>query len=214
MIINKQKTKVISFTKSRILDFPPELTFSDGSLIECVPSIKLLGVVISPDMKWFKNTSYICEKARGKLWILRRMLKFELDIFQLFDAYTKEIRSILEMAVPVWHSGLTKIQVSDIESIQKVAMRIILQDNYVNYELACKTFSTETLEQRRTRLCLKFERKNLKSNNSFFTRVGTHVETRHKSNIVSEFKCNFGRFKKSSLPYMARLLNSANRKPL
>ena len=214
MIINKQKTKVISFTKSRILDFPPELTFSDGSQIESVPSMKLLGVVISPDMKWFKNTSYICEKARGKLWILRRMLKFELDIFQLFDAYTKEIRSILEMAVPVWHSGLTKIQISDIESIQKVAMRIILQDDYVNYELACKIFSTETLEQRGTRLCLKFARKNLKSDNSFFTRVVTHVETRHKSNIVSEFKCNFGRFKKSSLPYMARLLNSANRKPL
>ena len=61
----------------------------------------------------------------------------------------------------------------------------------MNY-VARKTFSTETLEQRHTKLCLKFARKNLKSNNSLFTRVGTHVETRHKSNIVSEFNCNFG----------------------
>ena len=37
MVINKQKTKVISFTKSRKWDFPPELTFSDGTMIECVP---------------------------------------------------------------------------------------------------------------------------------------------------------------------------------
>ena len=57
----------------------------------------------------------------------------DLDIHQMFDVFTKEIRSILEMAVPVWHSGLTNQQTSDIESVQKVAMRIILQDQYDNY---------------------------------------------------------------------------------
>ena len=31
MVINKEKTKVISFTKSRKWDFPPELKFSDGT---------------------------------------------------------------------------------------------------------------------------------------------------------------------------------------
>ena len=64
-----------------------------------------------------------------------------LDIYQLFDVYTKEIRSILEMAVPVWHSGLTNKQTADIESIQKVAMQIILQQNYISYAFACKTFA-------------------------------------------------------------------------
>ena len=59
MIVNKSKTKVISFTKSRKWDFPPELHFSDGSPIECVPEIKLLGVVVSEDLKWSKNTAYI-----------------------------------------------------------------------------------------------------------------------------------------------------------
>ena len=44
----------------------------------------------------------------------------ELDMFQLFDVYIKEIRSILEMAVPVWHPGLTKKQTADIESVSKV----------------------------------------------------------------------------------------------
>ena len=67
MVINKQKTKVISFTKSRKWDFPPELTFSDGTMIECVPSTKLVGVIVSQDTKWYQNTAYICQKARGKL---------------------------------------------------------------------------------------------------------------------------------------------------
>ena len=124
MIINKQKTKVISFTKSRKWDFPPELSFSDGTPIECVPSVRLVGVLVSQDLKWFQNTKFICEKARRKLWILRRMQALELNQFQLFDVYTKEIRSILEMAVPVWHPGLTKQQAKDIETIQKYLLKL------------------------------------------------------------------------------------------
>ena len=134
----------------------------------------------------------------------------DLDIHQMFDVYTKEIRSILELAVPVWHSGLTNQQTADIESVQRVAMRIILQNKYTNYESACQTFSAQTLSERRTKLCIKFATKNLKSDNSFFTKVGTNVQTRQKNNLVNEFKCNLGRFFKSSLPYLARLLNDNN----
>ena len=95
MIINKQKTKVMSFTKSRKWDFPPEVHFSDGSQLEYVYEKELLGVIVSQDLKWHKNTAFICQKARKKLWILRRMLDFNLNIHQLFDIYIKEVRSIL-----------------------------------------------------------------------------------------------------------------------
>ena len=91
------------------------------------------------------------------------MLKMNLDIYQLFDVYTKEIRSILEMAVPVWHSALTNKQTADIESIQKVAMQINLQENYISYAFACTKFASQTLEERRTKLCYRFATKNLKS---------------------------------------------------
>ena len=109
-----------------------------------------------------------------------------LNIFQLFDVYIKDIHSILEMAVPVWHSSLTKQQSSDIERIQKVAFRIILDSNYTNYQLACIKFNTETLENRREKLCLKYARKNLKSDHSFLK--SSNVTTRQKSNIVKEYK--------------------------
>ena len=167
--------------------------------------------MVCQDLKWFKNTAYICQKARQRLWILRRMLKLDLDIYQMFDVYTKEIRSILEMAVPVWHSGLTNQQTDDIESIQRVAMRIILQENYINYQSGCITFSAQTLADRRIKLCSKFASKNFKSENSLFTNVGSSVNTRQKSDLVKEYSCNFGRFYKSPLPYLARLLNANNR---
>ena len=130
--------------------------------------------------------------------LLRRLLKFDLDIYKLFDVYTKEIRSLLELAVPVWHSGLTRDQKAHIERIQKVAMQIILQDKFINYQLACNTFSADTLENRRTNLCTTFARRNYQSENYLFTKVRTTMDTRKASDIVMEYKCNFGRYQKSS----------------
>ena len=211
MKINKKKTKIISFTKSRKWDFPPEVNFSDGTLIEYIPETKLVGLILSEDLRWYKNTSYICQKARQKLWMLRRMVKMELDDATMFDVYTKEVRSILELAVPVWHSGLTKQQTADIERLQKTAFKIMLGGKYVSYQLACKRYSAQTLENRRVKLCGKFAQKNFNSENCMFSKVGSKVNTRQKSDLVNEYKCNSKRYQKSSLPYLAKLLNANNR---
>ena len=61
---------------------------------------------MSQDLRWNKNTDFICNKATQKLWIIRRLKKFKLNTNQLVDVYKKEVRSILEYAVPVWHSGI------------------------------------------------------------------------------------------------------------
>ena len=208
LVINKQKTKIISFTKSRKWDFPPNLEFSDGTQIGTLSETKLLGVIISEDLKWKRNTSYICDKARQKLWILRRLLKFGLAYQELYDVYTKEVRSILELAVPVWHSGLTLKQSNEIERIQKLAFKIILQEKYTSYMRACEFFSTLSLRERRIKLCLKFAKKNLKSDYNMFKVRTNGPTTRHQSRTIVEPKCNFGRYKKSSIPFLARLLNS------
>ena len=70
-----------------------------------------------------------------------------------------EVRSILELAEPVWQPSLTKKQSSDIERIQKILFKLILGDNYDDYNQACKFLGTQTLEKRRIKLCLKFAKK-------------------------------------------------------
>ena len=66
MVINTQKTKMISFPKSRKWDCPPELDFSDGTIIEYMTETKLVGVMVSQVLRWQKDTDYICEKTRSK----------------------------------------------------------------------------------------------------------------------------------------------------
>ena len=198
------------FNKSWKWDFPPELKFSDGSQIDLISKTKLLGVILTDNLSWHSNTSYVCQKARGKLWTLRRMIQLSLDDHQLYDVYCKEIRSILEFGVPVWHPGLTMKDSSEIERLQRVAFRIILQDRYVDYQIACEYFNTTTLEKRREKLCITFATKNLKSENPFFTVAQKTVFTRSKKKHLNEFKCRTSRYEKSSLPYMAKLLNKTN----
>ena len=112
-----------------------------------------------------------------------------LNEWQLFDVYTKEIRSILEMAVPVWHSSLTKMQSYEIEKVQKISLKLILKHKYVNYDQACKKFNTITLEERRTQLCYRFALKNLKSDHSYFSKLVKNVNTRNQSSLkVKEIK--------------------------
>ena len=140
------------------------------------------------------------------------MIKLELDTFTMFDVYTKEVRSILELAVPVWHSGLTKNQTRDIERIQRISFQIILGSAYVNYKQACNLLGSQTLEERRVKLCLKFARQNVKSDNCMFKKPANTVITRHSNRLVREYKCRTKRYQNSSLPYLAKLLNKNNRR--
>ena len=208
MKVNPKKTKIILFNKSRKHDFPPKLHFSDGDILEVVSHIKLVGVILSNDMRWKQNTDYICQKANKKLWILRRLKQYELDPFNIFDVYCKEVRSLLELAVPVWHSGLTKAESKQIESIQKTAFKIILGPDYIDYEVACTIFGVEPLELRRVQLCLKFAKKDLKKPNTIFTKIQKTSQTRSVPKLVKEHQCRTSRFEKSSIPYLSKLLNA------
>ena len=84
-----------------------------------VEKFKLLGVQIRSDLKWFDNSNYICQKGYERLWMLQRLKGLGANSSELLDVYEKQVRSILEMAVPVWEPGLTKEETKQIERVQK-----------------------------------------------------------------------------------------------
>ena len=53
---------------------------------------------------------------------------------EMLDVYEKQVRSILEMAVPVWNANLTQGEEKQIERVQKTAFYVILGHEYQNYE--------------------------------------------------------------------------------
>ena len=134
----------------------------DGNKIEVVEEMQILGLILWSDMKWSSNTENMIEKAYKRVWILRRLKALGADKFKLLDVYIKQVRSVLELAVPAWHSGLTVGEKVDIERVQKSALQIILGMNYSTYKLALKHFNLDTLEERRVVLCEKFSKKAIK----------------------------------------------------
>ena len=62
---------------------------------------KLLGVMISDDLKWNTHIKYVIAKAAKRLYALR--FKCEGDMPEdMLKLYTCNIRLILEYAVQVW----------------------------------------------------------------------------------------------------------------
>ena len=59
------------------------------------------------------------------------------------------IRSVAEQSCVVWSSSITVGEEYDLERIQKVALRIILHDEYRDYEYALKATNLKTLKERR-----------------------------------------------------------------
>ena len=141
--------------------------------------------------------------------MLRRMKILNIDPYIILDFYFKEIRSICEMACQVFHSGLTQRQSSDIEMVQKKALRIILGNSYVSYEVACTLMSAEPLSDRRDTQCLKFIQKAVKKGlHSDIFRLAPKIRaTRSGNNKLVEYTCNTKRYFNSPLVYLSRLYN-------
>ena len=93
--------------------------------MEVVEQFKLLGVIVRRDMKWYDNTNYICQKGYERLWMLRRLKGLGASEAEMLDVYNKQVRSVLELAVPVWQPAITQQEVKQIERVQRCALYII-----------------------------------------------------------------------------------------
>ena len=136
----------------------------------------------------------------------RSNLLEEEDILHFFNV---KIRSVLEYSSPVFTSMLTQENILDIERVQKIALKVILNDRYENYEQACILLNTQSLEIRRKSLALKFALKCLKSDQHkhlFKQRKSTYYKLRNLKSFEEPF-CHTLRYWNSPLPYLTRLLN-------
>ena len=71
--------------------------------------------------------------------------------------------SILDSSSVVWHSSLNEKEINSLERCQKAAVKVILKNNYRNYENALKMLDLDSLQVRRKKQCLKFAKDCLKN---------------------------------------------------
>ena len=171
--------------------------------------MKLLGVIITEDLKWHQNTDHITTKAYSRLWTLRRLKSMGASREVLVDVYNKQIRSPLEFAAVVWNAGLKKDDITKIERVQKSAFAIILGAQYNSYDEACRALNMKHLSERRKILSLKFAKKASKHpiHSKWFVKNPEETYTRLKKPTYKPVCGRTDRFLNSPIPYFTNLLN-------
>ena len=160
MKVNESKTKYMIFTRAQA-DFVTRLSMNN-SMVEKMEEMKVVGVWLTSDMKWDKNTRELAKKAYSRMSILTKLKYVGVSIEDLLDVYVLFIRSIVEYCSVVWHSRLTIELTNVLERVQKICLRVILGANYVGYEAALEMCALETLNERRENRCMDFARRCLK----------------------------------------------------
>ena len=213
MVINQKKTLIMKFNFRKSYDFPPIFKIGDGPPLDTVAEAKILGIIIQDNLKFSAHVKYMIGRAYRKTWTLRRMKLLNLDIEILTDYYTKEIRSILEYGVAVWHSSLTRVMQKQIERVQKICINIILCNTCrdISYFVGCTILNLEPLHYRREELCVRFIQKasqDPRHTDMFTKNVNMCMcNTRTSKFKYREFLCRNKRFYDSPLCYLTRLLN-------
>ena len=163
MRMNFKKTKIVPFNFSHKLDVLPKISFPYSEPLEVIHQTRLLGVTITSNLSWAPHVNDICARATKELWVLIRFKSLGGTRSQLLKVYQTCVRTTLEFASVVFHSGLTIDQSHQIEHVQKKAFAIILAEQYNSYEHALITLNQERLDAKRLQLCIKFAIKCSKS---------------------------------------------------
>ena len=147
--INPSKCKEIYFTFKRIPvnHVPIEI---NGIQFDKVPSVKVLGLTIQNNFKWNAHVDVITSKAAKRLYLLRQLKRAGINTHDLVQFYCAVIRSVLEHACQVFHRSLPDYLSTQIEAIQRRAMRTIYPD--LNYAEALEAADLVTLFARRDKL--------------------------------------------------------------
>ena len=208
MKLNEKKTKLMIFNASRTIDFMPSFLLGSEE-IEVLEDMKILGVTLTSDLKWRKNTDNIVANAYRRVWMVRRLKSLGTDTEDLIDVYIKQIRSILEFATPVWHPSLTVIDSIRIERVQKSVLHVILGADYTSYSVALQVTNLEPLQSRRTKLCSKFALKAIQhpKHSNWFKENQFRTKTRQKQPKFRPVISRTWRFSNSPISYLTGLLN-------
>ena len=127
------------------------------------------------------------------------------------DIYVFYIRSVTEYCSVAFHSSLTVQHIQTLERIQRICLKVILGDMYMDYDSSLEMSRLQTLYSRREKRCLDFALKSIKHPRNKRLFPLTTRKNGHTFIPSEKFLVNWARtsaYQKSAVPYCQRLLNS------
>ena len=208
MFLNSTKTKCIPFNSSKSRDFMPELQLEEGSFLEVIYQLKLVGLVITSELTWSAHVDYTVNRVNKVLWQLTRFKQLGAAQDKLITFYKLKIRSILMFGAVCFHSSLTIQQSQQLELQQRRSLAIILGSQYGSYEHARSLVNLPKLDKLRQEACLNWAIKASTNpkHSHLFPLSYSNVDTRNRKKYA-EYFCRSAKYYNSAVPSMTRALN-------
>ena len=209
MLLNSDKTCLFIVNFTQKYQFVPLLVIpGSSSPINRVLQTKLLGYWFTHDMKTRKHVHHMLSICYKRIWAIRKLKQAGVSDFDILHFYFMKIRSVLESNCVVYHPMITQEENNDIERIQKIVLKIILENRYEDYHQACLLLDVQNLQLRRIKLSLNFGLKCI-SNNKFknLFEINTNSTIRNPERYVVPF-AKSTRYYNSPKLYITRLLNN------
>ena len=107
MLVNPSKTRGMLISRSRTVEplFPDLLI--DGSVVEMVSELKILGVILDSKLSFEKQVRAIAASASMRVGILRKTMSVFRDVTVVAKCFWAFILPVLEYCSPVWMSAAT-----------------------------------------------------------------------------------------------------------
>ena len=206
MVINKQKTQVLSISSSQV-DNIAYLTDDNNTRITSETELKMLGFYFSEKPTVHLQVEKLLRRANKRIYLLLTYKKNGVPKGKLKTIYTSNIRSVLEYTCNTYHSQLNRGQINLIERAQKRCLKIIYGYTKSYVELLNES-GLETMEARRVRLFEKFTKKTADNPkyNAWFPQKDCIRDTRKPRPYVEE-RATSQRLYRSPIYAMRRLLN-------
>lgn len=161
LAVNSTKCKVMTFSQKKVTIHTDY--YINNEIVPRTDSIRDLGVMFDPKLKFSSHIEFITNKAYAMLAFVKRNTYKIMNAEVAKMLYYALVRSNLEFANVVW-SPYHQNHINVIESIQKQFVKFIHPDNSAKnptnqYQLRpyierCKELDMETLQRRRINSCI------------------------------------------------------------
>lgn len=102
--VNKTKEVIVDFRTKKNPLLP---VYIDDCVVENVSEYKYLGTVIDNKLNWNSNTEQVYKKCLQRLYFLRKLRSFDVDVKILYLFYTCFVQSVLTFGMQCWYGSLS-----------------------------------------------------------------------------------------------------------
>ena len=153
------------------------------------------------------------QKAYSRISLLTELKYVGTSTEDLINVYVLFIRSCLEYCSVAFHSSLTLQQSGMLERAQKVCLRVLLGDMYIDYYSALEMCSLRKLHDRREIRCTNFTQAALKhkKHREMFPVSSNYSSNTHGLRNPEKYVVNFSageKYRTSTIPFLQRRLNA------